>query len=979
VHTNDYLLFDPNNNYHLSQSLTLNQFSNMLRSLGLHDVSLINENVTTTTIVPTNILPFSNNITYNNNFSFYQTINPQDQTLNNYSDYLYNDSIEFTQTNGYFFKNSIHQIFNHGLYNEIWYKCPTVSNILYDQYYTPCIIESVNLNNSIVRYTECIVTSPLIFIRDKLAKSIRTKFTHTKNLGLWEDIMLEQYSETDYDKNMGLLYLVYQYFIGSYNLIDVQSEINNVRGMIMNSSHQSSSIELQINQYQEIISQIINQSRRVFDIKDVALRNEQLFINLSLGQLKSSKTLNQMKQDHINLMEQISTSLTNIGQMTTNPLILSDIRGLITNISAKILQININDDINYVRSNILNINNEHDFESYFSFNANTLTQYYVTQFQQSITDLFNELITSTPFQFMTVDQDLRVISPQSFYELQNMKIFNNFKTYHDVLLFLTIILFVAITPHDRNQSVRQNIQSHPLLISLSDTSISDFDVQLQKNTYNQIVQYLIQLIERVRVPMSKIVYLPRYIDTSKESIYGYVRYNLNLIILETDQTYSQRLISGNYYESKQKQLTVRCSDNQGLVEQATKNIRALNDQRQQMLLRSTKNCNSKKTQRDTVNTVSTYIGSDLYEQIVSVLRSELPKHAWVRYLGYRMIEDISLMIDGEKIDSYSDDLMLLLHKLNGTIGHQRGDNIMLGHTEEMYTVNSEPRPGVRLYIKLFFFFCQFTGNSLSLLNTLYSDIKIRIKLRDINQLLYIEPGGQLVKPVKIKCQLLGNYIYLSDEERKTNATTKMESLIERFTFGGTLTRSWTDLRNNVTTDHGIANNVLKLRYYFNDPCKYLIWKIYVDYPVTDPKDKIYWDLADYRIRGSDGSFDLRSKIIEIVNSTMIELNGKSREKWKDSTYFRTVQPINKFLKTLDSGEAFYSFCLFPGLLQPSGTTNFTEIDNLTFYMEINQVIADLMKTAGIKLRIMMWECSYNIFVAMSGFGALRFYDSFTFN
>jgi len=380
-----------------------------------------------------------------------------------------------------------------------------------------------------------------------------------------------------------------------------------------------------------------------------------------------------------------------------------------------------------------------------------------------------------------------------------------------------------------------------------------------------------------------------------------------------------------------------------------------------------------------VNTVSTYIGSDLYEQIVSVLRSELPKHAWVRYLGYRMIEEISLMIDGEKIDSYSDDLMLLLHKLNGTIGHQRGDNIMLGHTEEMYTVNSEPRPGVRLYIKLFFFFCQFTGNSLSLLNTLYSDIKIRIKLRDIDQLLYIEPGGQLVKPVKIKCQLLGNYIYLSDEERKTNATTKMESLIERFTYGGTLTRSWTDLRNNVTTDHGIANNVLRLRYYFNDPCKYLIWKIYVDYPVTDPKDKIYWDLADYRIRGSDGSFDLRSKIIEIVNSTMIELNGKSREKWKDSTYFRTVQPINKFLKTLDSGEAFYSFCLFPGLLQPSGATNFTEIDNLTFYMEINQVIADLMKTAGIKLRIMMWECSYNLFVAMSGFGALRFYDSFTFN
>jgi hypothetical protein len=187
---------------------------------------------------------------------------------------------------------------------------------------------------------------------------------------------------------------------------------------------------------------------------------------------------------------------------------------------------------------------------------------------------------------------------------------------------------------------------------------------------------------------------------------------------------------------------------------------------------------------------------------------------------------------------------------------------------------------------------------------LYSDIKIRIKLRDINQLLYIEPGGELAKPVKIKCQMLGNYIYLSDEERKTNAITKTENIIERFSYGGTLVRSWSDLKQNLITELGITKNILKLRYYYNDPCKF---------------------------------------------------------------------------QALDPGESLYSFCLFPGLLQPSGTTNFTEIDNLTFYMEINEYVANLMRTAGIKLRIMMWECSYNIFVAMSGFGALRFYSSFTFN
>ena len=133
--------------------------------------------------------------------------------------------------------------------------------------------------------------------------------------------------------------------------------------------------------------------------------------------------------------------------------------------------------------------------------------------------------------------------------------FNNFETYHDVLLFIVITLFVTITPHDRNKSIVQNIQLHPLLISLSDTTISDFDTNLQKNTYNQIVQYLVQIIERVRVPMSKIVYLPRYIDTSKKIINGYVRYNLNLIQLESNQTFTQRNIDGNYFESKQKKIS----------------------------------------------------------------------------------------------------------------------------------------------------------------------------------------------------------------------------------------------------------------------------------------------------------------------------------------------------------------------------------------------------------------------------------------
>jgi hypothetical protein len=68
-------------------------------------------------------------------------------------------------------------------------------------------------------------------------------------------------------------------------------------------------------------------------------------------------------------------------------------------------------------------------------------------------------------------------------------------------------------------------------------------------------------------------------------------------------------------------------------------------------------------------------------------------------------------------------------------------------------------------------------------------------------------------------------------------------------------------------------------------------------------------------------------------------------------------------------------CLFPSLLQPSGATNLSQINDMSFYFDINPYIINLMKTTGVKLKVTMWECSYNIFVAMSGFGALRFYST----
>ena len=59
-----------------------------------------------------------------------------------------------------------------------------------------------------------------------------------------------------------------------------------------------------------------------------------------------------------------------------------------------------------------------------------------------------------------------------------------------------------------------------------------------------------------------------------------------------------------------------------------------------------------------------YINSELYDTIICILNRKKVRYAWTRYLGFRMIEEFSLVIDGEEIDSYNSDLLLLLYRIH---------------------------------------------------------------------------------------------------------------------------------------------------------------------------------------------------------------------------------------------------------------------------------------------------------------------------
>jgi len=104
----------------------------------------------------------------------------------------------------------------------------------------------------------------------------------------------------------------------------------------------------------------------------------------------------------------------------------------------------------------------------------------------------------------------------------------------------------------------------------------------------------------------------------------------------------------------------------------------------------------------------------------------------------------------------------------------------------------------------------------------------------------------------------------------------------------------------------------------------------------------------------------------IVNS-QLQLNGHDRFSSQDGDYFNYVQPYETHLNTPSDGINTYSFAINPTDHQPSGTCNFSRIDNSNLKIEFDSKVT---KQSSSKINI--YTINYNIFRVMSGMGGLAY-------
>jgi len=105
-----------------------------------------------------------------------------------------------------------------------------------------------------------------------------------------------------------------------------------------------------------------------------------------------------------------------------------------------------------------------------------------------------------------------------------------------------------------------------------------------------------------------------------------------------------------------------------------------------------------------------------------------------------------------------------------------------------------------------------------------------------------------------------------------------------------------------------------------------------------------------------------------VVTAKLQLNGQDRFSEREGSYFDVVQPYQHHTRAPDTGICVYSFALRPEEHQPSGSCNFSRIDNAVLQLVLSS--PTVSGTATAKVRV--YAVNYNVLRVMSGMAGVAY-------
>ena len=105
-----------------------------------------------------------------------------------------------------------------------------------------------------------------------------------------------------------------------------------------------------------------------------------------------------------------------------------------------------------------------------------------------------------------------------------------------------------------------------------------------------------------------------------------------------------------------------------------------------------------------------------------------------------------------------------------------------------------------------------------------------------------------------------------------------------------------------------------------------------------------------------------------VVTAKLQLNGQDRFSEREGSYFDVVQPFQHHTRAPDTGINVYSFALRPEEHQPSGSCNFSRIDNAVLQLVLSSPTVAGVATAKVRV----YAVNYNVLRVMSGMAGVAY-------
>ncbi len=327
--------------------------------------------------------------------------------------------------------------------------------------------------------------------------------------------------------------------------------------------------------------------------------------------------------------------------------------------------------------------------------------------------------------------------------------------------------------------------------------------------------------------------------------------------------------------------------------------------------------------------------------------------SYVNSIGHALIKEIKVEVGEQEIDKQTGEWMEIWTNFSTPVGQRQALNVMIGRAEGYYAPDGSFNTGpLSLKIPLQFWFCRNPGSYLPLIALQYHPVRITVEFRPLQQLFMktnpVTACTQTVLPASMtSCMLWGDYVYLSEEERRRFVSAAHEYLIEQVQY------------TPVIPIPAAASSVT-VPMEFNHPLREFFWYIRSNRMDTYNEWFNYSNLA---------AIESGQPRVDMMSSAVLQLDGYDRFDARDGKYFRLVQPYQHHTITpYDKFIYNYSLSIWPEQAQPSGSLNASRIDSLVFQLGLT---AGVLPDPG-QMTTRVYTRNHNVFRVVEGFGGLLF-------